>query len=104
MFIRNDQEIEEIQNHFNEINDRISQQENAIIIIGNTGEGKSTLLGYLTGIPLFSNEDEFGDYIISADNSSGININDRPISQTSLPICREIYWDCPEYRERLFNL
>ncbi|CAG8755657.1 1664_t:CDS:1, partial [Racocetra persica] len=99
MFIRSDQEIEEIQAHFNEINDRISQQENAIIIIGNTGEGKSTLLGYLTGIPLFSDEDEFGDYIISADNSSGIIINDRPISQTYLPICRETYWDCPGFED-----
>ncbi|CAG8513130.1 11420_t:CDS:1 [Cetraspora pellucida] len=99
MFLRNDQEIEEIRHGFNEINEKISQQENAIIIIGNTGEGKSTLLGYLTGIPLFSKEDEFGDYIIKSNNSDDIIINDSTVSQTSLPICREVYWDCPGYED-----
>ncbi|CAG8506914.1 7934_t:CDS:1 [Cetraspora pellucida] len=99
MLIRNDQEIEEILHSFNEINERISQQENAIIIIGKTGEGKSTLLGYLTGIPLFSKEDEFGDYIIKSDNSNGIIISDSAVSQTSLPICREVYWDCPGFED-----
>ncbi|CAG8769974.1 7319_t:CDS:1 [Cetraspora pellucida] len=99
MFLRSDQEVEEIQHYFNEINERISQQENAIIIIGNPGEGKSTLLGYLTGIPLLSKEDEFGDYIIKSDNSNGILISDNTVSQTSLPICREVYWDCPGFED-----
>ncbi|CAG8693641.1 8253_t:CDS:2, partial [Racocetra persica] len=97
MILRKDQEIDEIQHHFNEISEKISHQENAVIIIGDTGEGKTTLLGYLTGIPLFSGEDDLGDYIIYAEDSNEIDINDRPISQTSLPKCREVYWDCPGF-------
>ncbi|CAG8577199.1 2264_t:CDS:1 [Dentiscutata erythropus] len=97
MLLRKDQEIEEIQYHFNEISEKISHQENAVIIIGDTGEGKTTLLGYLTGIPLLSREDDLGDYIIYAEDSSDIEINDRPISQTSLPTCRGVYWDCPGF-------
>ncbi|KAF0530318.1 50S ribosome-binding GTPase [Gigaspora margarita] len=97
MLLKSGQEIEEIQHHFNEINERISQQEKAIIIIGDTGEGKSTLLNYLTGVPLFSRDDDFGDYIIYTETSDGIDINDRSISQTTLPLCRGIYWDCPGF-------
>ncbi|CAG8575190.1 13644_t:CDS:1 [Dentiscutata heterogama] len=97
MLLKSGQEIEEIQHHFNEINERISQQEKAIIIIGDTGEGKSTLLNYLTGVPLFSKDDDFGDYIIYTETSDGIDINDRSISQTTLPLRRGIYWDCPGF-------
>ncbi|CAG8686561.1 7370_t:CDS:1, partial [Scutellospora calospora] len=97
MILRKDQEIEEIQHHFNEISEKIFHQENAVIIIGDTGEGKTTLLGYLTGIPLFSKEDDLGDYIIYAKDSNELDINDRPISQTSLPKFREVYWDCPGF-------
>ncbi|CAG8786622.1 29223_t:CDS:2 [Gigaspora margarita] len=97
MLIRSDQEIEKIQYHINNINEKIFQQENANIIIGDTGEGKTTLLGYLTGIPLFSREDDYGDYIIYTKDSNIIDINNRPISQTSIPTCRGIYWDCPGF-------
>ncbi|CAG8613179.1 25244_t:CDS:2 [Dentiscutata erythropus] len=81
----------------NIINDKIPQQENAIIIIGDTGEGKSTLSGYLIGIPLFSKEDDLGDYTICAKDPNEIDINAGPTSQTSLPTCRGVYWDYPGF-------
>ncbi|CAG8485565.1 3197_t:CDS:2 [Gigaspora rosea] len=97
MLIRSNQEINEIQYQIKNINEKIFQQENANIIIGDTGEGKTTLLGYLTGIPLFSREGDLGDYIIYTKDSKIIDINHRPISQTSIPTCRGVYWDCPGF-------
>ncbi|CAG8572338.1 19880_t:CDS:2 [Dentiscutata erythropus] len=88
-----------------------SQQDSAIIIIGETREGKTTLFNYLVGNFLLSKEniDEGGFEIYNGvktyvedssnninitknyigDSSNNIIINNRSISQTSLPLNQE---------------
>ncbi|CAH1761268.1 11098_t:CDS:2, partial [Entrophospora sp. SA101] len=53
--------IEEIHQHVNKINEKIPLlQKEMVIIIGDTGEGKSSLLNYLAEVPMFSKEKEEG--------------------------------------------
>ncbi|CAG8751876.1 1777_t:CDS:1, partial [Racocetra fulgida] len=89
----------------NEIDARISRQENSIIIIGETREGKTTLFNYLVGNSLFSkknvNNDEFDIYsgvkTYIGDSLNNIEIKNGSISQTSLPLNQGEYWDCPGF-------
>ncbi|KAF0427133.1 50S ribosome-binding GTPase family protein [Gigaspora margarita] len=82
-----------------EIDIRIPQQESAIIVVGETREGKTTLLNYLTGISLFSKKrNGFGGFEIYVVNSlNNADINNGSTSQTSLPYNKGKYWDCPSF-------
>ncbi|KAF0427130.1 hypothetical protein F8M41_006102 [Gigaspora margarita] len=86
-----------IQQNIKEIDIRIPQQESAVIVVGETREGKTTLLNYLTGSSLFGKEsDGFGGFEIYVVNSlNNVDINNGSTSQTSLPYNKGEYWDCP---------
>ncbi|RIB22920.1 hypothetical protein C2G38_2139996 [Gigaspora rosea] len=92
-----------IQQNINEIDKKIPQhpqQESAIIVVGETREGKTTLLNYLTGKYLFSKErdDGFGGLEICCDDPlNNVDINNGSTSQTSLPYNEGEYWDCPGF-------
>nr|CAG8539249.1 1477_t:CDS:2 [Entrophospora candida] len=92
--------IEEIHQHINEINEKIPlQQEEVVIIIGDTGEGKSSLLNYLAEVPLFGKKGKgFGRFVIYTESPlEGSEITDGCISKTSLPSGWKEYWDCPGF-------
>ncbi|CAG8827007.1 36973_t:CDS:2, partial [Gigaspora margarita] len=105
----NQLKIEEIRLHILEnikkIDATISQQENAVIIVGETREGKTTLFNYLIGNALFSKENiDCGGFEIYSgiktyigDPLNNININNHSISQTSLPLNQGEFWDCPGF-------
>ncbi|GBC08661.1 hypothetical protein RclHR1_00830012 [Rhizophagus clarus] len=93
-------EIEEIYQLINQVDAKIpSQQENAIVIIGDTGEGKSALLNYLAEVPLFSKADEgFDEFVINTDSAvEGMEIGDGCVAKTSLPSSWMEFWDCPGF-------
>ncbi|CAG8572924.1 1337_t:CDS:2, partial [Gigaspora rosea] len=76
----------------------------AIIVVGETREGKTTLLNYLTGKYLFSKErdDGFGGLEICCDDPlNNVDINNGSTSQTSLPYNEGEYWDCPGFGDTL---
>ncbi|KAF0427131.1 50S ribosome-binding GTPase family protein [Gigaspora margarita] len=75
------------------------RQESAIIVVGETREGKTTLLNYLTGISLSSKKNgRFGEFEIhGVDSLNNVTISNGSISQTSLPYNRGEYWDCPGF-------
>ncbi|CAG8761624.1 14681_t:CDS:1, partial [Dentiscutata erythropus] len=103
------QPIEKIRLHIQEnikkIDARISQQENAVIIVGETREGKTTLFNYLIGNSLFSKENfDCGGFEIYSgiktyigDPLNNTNIYNRSISQTTLPLNQGEFWDCPGF-------
>nr|CAG8514099.1 12282_t:CDS:2 [Entrophospora candida] len=100
MLINNFPEIEEIHQHINKINEKIPpQQEEVVIIIGDTGEGKSSLLNYLAEVPLFGKKGKgFGRFVIYTESPlEGSEITDGCISKTSLPSGWKEYWDCPGF-------
>jgi hypothetical protein len=93
-------EIEKIYQLINQVDARIPfQQEKAIVIIGDTGEGKSALLNYLAEVPLFSKVDEgFGEFVIyTNDVVEGMEISDGCVAKTSLPSSWMEFWDCPGF-------
>nr|CAG8507001.1 14005_t:CDS:2 [Entrophospora candida] len=92
--------IEEIYQHINKINEKIPlQQEEMVIIIGDTGEGKSSLLNYLAEVPLFGKKGKgFGRFVIYAEDPLGDSeITNGSVSKTSLPSGWKEYWDCPGF-------
>ncbi|CAH1764903.1 15193_t:CDS:2 [Entrophospora sp. SA101] len=92
--------IEEIYQHINKINEKIPlQQEEMVIIIGDTGEWKSSLLNYLAEVPLFVKKGKgFGRFVIYAENPLGDSeITDGCVSKTSLPSGWKEYWVCPGF-------
>ncbi|CAG8470027.1 10073_t:CDS:1 [Dentiscutata heterogama] len=102
-------DIEKIKPHILEnikkIDAKISQQENAVIIVGETREGKTTLFNYLIGNSLFSKENiDCGGFEIYSgiktyigDPLNKINIYNHSISQTSIPLNQGEFWDCPGF-------
>src|SRR3954447_23453064 len=93
-------EIEEIYKHISKIDENIPlQQEEVVIIVGDTGEGKTSLLNYLAEIPLFSRDNgSFGEFTINANIPlEGMEIVDGCVSKTALPSSWNEYWDCPGF-------
>ncbi|CAG8481471.1 23625_t:CDS:1, partial [Dentiscutata erythropus] len=93
----NDCNVEKFKQYIEEIDLRICQQEEAIIIIGETREGKSTILNYLIGIPLFGKRSAGRFKIYANDSPNGAKISAGSVSQTSLPSKHGEYWDCPGF-------
>jgi hypothetical protein len=79
--------------------------ENAVIFIGDTGEGKSSLINYIAGNELFAEDDGCGDggYVIKAVKPlDKIVIGNSTASQTTTPnkwVDKNgiVYWDCPGF-------
>lgn len=80
---------------------------NAILVLGNTGSGKSTLINYLCGKTLQAKEtsnDFFGKYSLEC-NQQLTKISSGGKSETFTPIpIRDnqnhlIFWDCPGYND-----
>lgn len=79
---------------------------NAVMVLGPTGSGKSTLINLLAGKPLFSRtKDNSCELILdSKDMLPGITIGHNLLSETSIPHGwvhngNTIYWDCPGFND-----
>ncbi|MBL9029258.1 MAG: hypothetical protein JNK42_02155 [Caedimonas sp.] len=93
-------ELEEISKYIDEIEAKIPlKQEEAILIIGDSGEGKSTLLNYLADIPLNGKRNKgSAKLIIDTDKPlNGAELSHGIRSKTSLPSGCQKYWDCPGF-------
>lgn len=79
--------------------------ERVVLVIGQTGVGKSTLINYLSGARLTA-VDDYGDFILHVENQVGeIEIGHEATSKTTVPnkwhdqINDIIYWDCPGFED-----
>lgn len=70
-----------------------------VLILGDSGEGKSSLLNYIAEVPLEAKLDEELDEfeIITQKPVSGAEINKGSVSKTKMPAGWEKYWDCPGF-------
>ena len=77
---------------------------NAVIVLGRTGSGKSTLINLLAGKPLFSHQNEhtLEFFLDSPDMLPRITIGNQLTAETSVPNSwvyndSTVYWDCPGF-------
>ena len=73
-----------------------------MIVIGDTGVGKSTLLAFLSGSPLTVNYEKLKATLECPDNCQ-IKIGHEKLSETSIPnkvlIDDIAFYDCPGFRD-----
>lgn len=74
----------------------------AVIVIGDTGVGKSTILSFLSGEDLYVRYDGLKP-ILDCPNSQKIKIGHEKYSETSVPnkilIDNLAFYDCPGFRD-----
>lgn len=87
-------------------NDRISGNEKqAILLLGNTGAGKSTLAHMLAGRKLQAMyDDETGKFVVDAVEAlADIKIGHGKVSETTIPnkcvVGNTVIWDCPGFND-----
>ena len=74
----------------------------AIIVIGDTGVGKSTILAFLSGYDLFVRYDGLKP-VLDCPNEKAIKIGHNKYSETSIPnkilIENYAFYDCPGFKD-----
>jgi len=97
-------EISKIQELISLGDGKITKEKEAVIVVGDTGEGKSTLINYIAQNNLYAEKKGYPPkYIINTDNQLGdIKIGNTSISETTVPnrwIDKDgvSYWDCPGF-------
>jgi energy-coupling factor transporter ATP-binding protein EcfA2 len=74
----------------------------AIIVIGDTGVGKSTILAFLSGAELYVRDDNLKP-TLDCPNNPNIKIGHEKYSETSIPtkllIDHLAFYDCPGFRD-----
>lgn len=102
------QQIEGIAALISEGNKRIDKvEESAILILGKTGAGKSTLANLLVGRKLFavSDKDGMGGFSITTNEPNAAKISDTFESETKIPNrlenanAKTVLWDCPGFAD-----
>ncbi len=98
--------IADVSEKLAEGNERISGKEkNGILLLGNTGFGKTTLAHLLMKKPLKSVLNEYGDYVIEAiEPTEGAKISHDNLSETKIPNKFNLsndtaIWDCPGFND-----
>lgn len=75
----------------------------AVIVIGDTGVGKSTIMSFLAGSNLVVRYDGLKPYLDNANNSNKIKIGHEKYSETSVPTKAVIegmaFYDCPGFKD-----
>jgi predicted GTPase len=91
---------------------RIGEQQGdkAILILGETGAGKSTLTSLFKGIPLKAKQSDLGMFVIEAqqqkNQAEGVEIGHSMVSKTKIPAKIEsnkgslTVWDCPGFGDQ----
>lgn len=76
--------------------------EQAVIVIGDTGVGKSTILAFLSGQELYVRYDGLKP-VLDCPNNKNIKIGHEKYSETSIPnkvlIENLAFYDCPGFRD-----
>ena len=87
-------------------NEIIETSDKSVLLLGNTGAGKSTVLALLAGIKLKSiYYEENGELVIALDNDptlKGLEIGHSNKSCTSIPTPHRmdaVFWDCPGFED-----
>ena len=85
---------------------QISQEESddaAVLVCGDTGAGKSTIINYLLGKELFAKERENSYQLVIECTNPISEIGHQNISTTSVPqkhkLSKLSYWDCPGFED-----
>lgn len=97
--------IKEIKNKITEGYQAIHAEDEVILVIGNTGSGKSTLVNYLAGARLIAEKKGFGKLLIAVPEpiSSEMRVSHKLKSETAIPNSWKdnntgiVYWDCPGF-------
>jgi energy-coupling factor transporter ATP-binding protein EcfA2 len=97
--------IKEIKNKITEGYQSIHSEDKVILVIGNTGSGKSTLVNYLAGAKLIAEKKGFGKLLITVPEpvSSEMRVSHKLKSETAIPNSWKdnttgvVYWDCPGF-------
>ena len=102
---QNSEIVKKIKEKIFEGYNKIKPEDNVILVVGNTGAGKSTLVNYLAGTKLISEKKGFGKLVITAPNpiTPEMSVSHKPVSETAIPNSWKdtdnnvIYWDCPGF-------
>ena len=96
--------LDEIQKLISLGESKLTKEKQAVIVIGDTGEGKSTLINYIAQNKLYAEKKGYPlKYIVNTDNQLGdIKIGNTSVSETTIPnkwIDKDgvAYWDCPGF-------
>ena len=100
-----DSTIKEIKHKIRQGYKNIEHENNTVLVLGNTGVGKSTLVNYLAGAELLAEKKGFGKMLISVPKpiSSKMKVSHKLVSETSIPNSwkdaktKTVYWDCPGF-------
>ncbi len=107
MSMSKEEMVKKLDGLISEGNKRIGDQkeDRAILILGETGAGKSTLTHLFAGKTLEAEESEEGDMVINAPEPvPGVQISHKKISETKIPAkitsaSGLVVWDCPGFSD-----
>jgi energy-coupling factor transporter ATP-binding protein EcfA2 len=97
--------VKEIKSKISQGYKLISSEEDVILVVGNTGSGKSTLVNYLAGTRLIAEKKGFGKVVLSVPEpvSPEMTVSHKLVSETTVPNSwkdnnlKVVYWDCPGF-------
>ena len=67
-------QVQNLEHILNDISDDQSSDKDVVLVLGNTGSGKSALITYALGYDLVAEENDVGDFILSASAQPNANI------------------------------
>jgi ABC-type cobalamin/Fe3+-siderophores transport system ATPase subunit len=97
--------LRSIKNRIKQVRGSFPMAEKCVVLIGDTGEGKTTLLNYIANNQLKGVLTSLDNHIIKAvEPSEHMKIGTGPSSETNFPQKWEspegiLFWDCPGFRD-----